>query len=601
MKIISENWQKWDIRSNYDFMKQKEIIRKLLVNGDFEIMAKTFPMVAITGIIGYFAFYFTGKALGMYENLGIRIICALLFFLLFFIKKDSSLVHRLAFEFILAFCLPFFYSLFFFANSCNLNWGAGIVFGGFVYGFLTGKLIHTVTIYPFAVVSGFIAYSIGFQNGSLEPFLNASDTLIISVGAGIMSSMIKLVINSYLLLVLNLHKEQKLMVENLRHSMIVEETGELEKSLSLMYRLETIAKLVKLISKDFNDMLSIISLQASLLSKRYSDEKRLKKIVNIQEATEKSSSLLNTLSLFAQKKVSNMETIDLHLLIDRTIELIDKDLLKLVNIEKKLDARYSIVRGNEVLLQNAFLNLLINASHAMPDGGTLCIESTNSETLKEHHFFQDRLIKLKISDTGIGIDKSIIDRIFEPFFTTKDIGKGSGLGLAMVFGTVKQHGGTIAVSSIVGAGTSFIIDLPVTDKLESDLIEPTVTIQTRQSTILLVEPDIGLTDTLKELLEYHKIDLIHANKLSNLKEIIDLHKNKIDLILLDLSRLDENHANTFFNNLGKQTDLPVVVIGNFNPDDWNLDGRNVAVPLLKKPIIEQNLLKMISIHLNMSK
>jgi signal transduction histidine kinase len=579
-------------------MNQKEIIKKLLTHGDFEVMVKTFPMVSITGIIGYIAFYFTGNALGMYENLGIRIICVALFIMIFFIKKDASTFQRFSYEIIIAFCIPFFYTLFFFANNCNLNWGAGIVFGGFTYGFLTCKLFHTISIYPLAIMSGFIAYSLGFRNSSIEPFFISSDTLILSTGAAIMSSVIKLVTNSYLLLVINMHKDQKLIVENLRYSMIVEETDKLENSLSLMYRLETIAKLVRHISKDFNDMLSIISLQTSILSKRYSDEKKINKIMSIQDAVEQASSLLNTLSLFAQKKIGNMELIDLHLLIDKTIEQFDKKLLKTITIDKNLNARYSIAKGNEVLLQNAILNLLINAKHAMPNGGVLSIETVNSNVLKEHHFFQARYIQLKISDTGVGIEKSIIDKIFEPFFTTKKDGKGSGLGLAMAFGTVKQHGGTIAVSSIAGSGTTFTIELPVTDNLELDTVAVPISILSIKATILLVEPDSLIKEALNELLLYHKFNVLHSNQLSNLNEIIDFHKKEINLILLDLSRLDENHAYTLYNNLFKQTDIPIVIIGNFNSDYWNREKQTKVVPLLKKPLTEISILQMIDNILN---
>ena len=249
------------------------------------------------------------------------------------------------------------------------------------------------------------------------------------------------------------------------------ERKKLEEQLTHSRKMEAIGQLAGGVAHDFNNMLSGILAAADLaLQSEELKESAVRDYLNmIIESSEKASKLISQLLAFSRKEITRKEEIDIHGIVREMISILSRTINKKIKIHQNLEALSTVVFGEPSSLLNAFLNLSINASHAMKNGGDLSI-STNNIILDEKDCRKNlfslqpgKFLQIEISDTGTGISPEIIDRIFEPFFTTKDIGEGSGLGLSVVYGTIENHKGAITVDSAVGKGTSFYIFLPCSE------------------------------------------------------------------------------------------------------------------------------------------
>jgi len=196
-----------------------------------------------------------------------------------------------------------------------------------------------------------------------------------------------------------------------------------------------------------------------------SESATAQKIVDIAQ---QASRLTSQLLAFSRKGKYQVQAIDLHECIDDTARILERTISKKIAIVKKLEAASAVVMGDRSQLQNAFLNIGVNARDAMPDGGTLTFESStfdlDAAVARSYPYKVDpgTFIKIAVTDTGIGMDAETSARAFEPFFSTKGQGKGTGLGLASVYGTVKNHSGFIELWSEKGKGTTIIVCLPIT-------------------------------------------------------------------------------------------------------------------------------------------
>jgi signal transduction histidine kinase len=191
-------------------------------------------------------------------------------------------------------------------------------------------------------------------------------------------------------------------------------------------------------------------------------------------AIRRGKDLTSQLLAFARKGKYRSETVDVHALIDEVVALLEPGLDSRVVVERRLNAVRSRVTGDPTLLQNALLNLALNARDAMPNGGTLAFATevvTADEAgadapqappaPKETATAPEAYLRISVIDSGVGIPHEVRPRIFEPFFTTKPDGKGSGMGLAAVYGTVQSHHGTVRVEGASGGGTYVVVHLPL--------------------------------------------------------------------------------------------------------------------------------------------
>ncbi len=245
------------------------------------------------------------------------------------------------------------------------------------------------------------------------------------------------------------------------------ELRQLEEQLRQSQKMEAVGRLAGGIAHDFNNLLTVILGYGELLAVRddVPDEVR-EDAVEIVKAAGSAASLTRQLLAFSRRSILDPRVIDLNDVVSHIRSLVERLLGDDVSLDVKLTAGLDAVRADPSHMEQVIMNLAVNARDAMPSGGRLTIETANV-TLDDHHVAENPgaapgpHVMVAVSDTGLGMDEDVKARLFEPFFTTKGLGKGTGLGLAMVYGAVKQSGGSIAVVSRPGLGSSFRIFLPV--------------------------------------------------------------------------------------------------------------------------------------------
>jgi PAS domain S-box-containing protein len=247
------------------------------------------------------------------------------------------------------------------------------------------------------------------------------------------------------------------------------ETKKLESQLRQAHKMEAIGTLAGGIAHDFNNLLQAIQGYAELLLRKKAEgDKGSRELEAIGRAARRGGELTRQLLTFSRKLESRLEPVDLHSVLDSVRMLLERTIPKRIAIELHAVESVWRVHADRPQLEQVFMNLAVNARDAMPDGGTLSVEAANvvvdeSFQSSQPELAPGRYVLVRVSDTGMGMDRATLEHIFDPFFTTKEVGKGTGLGLAMVYGIIKNHHGRIACQSRPGAGTVFEIHLPAID------------------------------------------------------------------------------------------------------------------------------------------
>lgn len=327
------------------------------------------------------------------------------------------------------------------------------------------------------------------------------------------------------------------------HSML-DTIRQQEETLAQSRKLKAMGQLTGGIAHDFNNMLATILGFAELLSEELSEDEELSYYCkNITDTCERAATLTNQLLTFSRKQSKLTSAIDLHILIQSSMELLQHSIGKNIKIKKSLEAKEHYIMGEFAQLQNILLNMGFNARDAMPNGGELQLTTENVAVYENdlHHLPVDiqpgNYIVLHVADTGTGMEKSVLDKIFEPFFTTKDAGKGTGLGLSTAYGTINAHNGSIYADSEIGKGTVFHMYFPV-----SDLKPQTVRVEDKGSakntveggTILVIDDEDTIRRMLSKTLTYVGFDVLEAE---SGRKGIDLYKKEqavISAVILDV-------------------------------------------------------------------
>ena len=240
----------------------------------------------------------------------------------------------------------------------------------------------------------------------------------------------------------------------------------MEEKILQAQKIDSIGNLAGGIAHDFNNILTAILGSASIMRRRIKDDQRWLKYVDLIETTSRrGAAVTRQLLTFARKSSPHVDRIDVNGIIEQTLRLFEITAPKSIHVKSVPSPEPVMVEADESQLQQALLNLCINAHDAMPQGGVLVIncEGVNlnqQEALELTDGNPGRYVKITIADSGVGIPSDILNKIYEPFFTTKEQGKGTGLGLSVVYGVVRSHNGYINVSSEVNSGTAFTIYLP---------------------------------------------------------------------------------------------------------------------------------------------
>ena len=308
-------------------------------------------------------------------------------------------------------------------------------------------------------------------------------------------------------------------------------------------KMEAIGRLAGGVAHDFNNVLGIINACAEFLRDRIDPAAEPSLYVeNIKKAIERGTSLTKQLLAFSRTSAIQPRILDLNERLRDITKLLRPLLGEDVEILIVPKTPSAIVEADPGQLDQIVVNLAVNARDAMPRGGKFILETSQArldEGFAEQHqaMAPGKYILLAVSDTGSGMGDAIVARIFEPFFTTKEAGKGTGLGLATVYGIVKQSGGHILVYSEPGQGTTFKIYLPSADHkigIASQSEIETVSPQRRGTTILLVEDDEIMRSLTRKLLEEHGYTVVEADDGKSALEWVESHPDPIDLLLTDV-------------------------------------------------------------------
>lgn len=335
---------------------------------------------------------------------------------------------------------------------------------------------------------------------------------------------------------------QVLMVEESKRAEL--EKSELAAQLRQAHKMEAIGLLAGGVAHDFNNVLTVILGNASVvLQTLAAKDPDRSAIEEIKRAGERGAVLTRQLLAFSRKQALQPRILNLGEVVVEMKKMLHRLIgedIELLHIQEDADGRIKADRGQ---LEQVILNLAVNARDAMPQGGKLTTETRNCEL--DERFAARHLdvqpgpyVLMSVTDTGCGMDESTRGRIFEPFFTTKPRGKGTGLGLATVYGIIKQSGGIITVDSEVGKGTTFTIYLPrVQEDVPTVVPAPQVApnIQSQHSeTVLLVEDEESVKTLLRGIMGAHGFQVLQANNGKDALSIGQQHRGPIHLLLTDV-------------------------------------------------------------------
>jgi two-component system, cell cycle sensor histidine kinase and response regulator CckA len=320
------------------------------------------------------------------------------------------------------------------------------------------------------------------------------------------------------------------------------ENMHLQEQFRAVYKMEAIGQLAGGVAHDFNNILGAISGYADIIRQKYSQDPKLDKYASmILSAATRAADLTSKLLTFSRRGKLQMTPFNVHQVLADIADILERTIEKNIRITLRTEAKNPIITGDAGQFQSAVMNLALNGRDAMPQGGELRIATT--DVVLDENFAKTRAyviapgpyLMVIVEDTGTGMDKQAMAHLFEPFYTTKDIGKGTGLGLASVYGSVKSHNGYIDVISEPGKGSIFTMYYPSTtptskmtaDQNHSNCIRG-------KGTILVVDDENFLRDALREMLSWLGYSVAVCGDGETAIQYYRQHHDHIDLIILDM-------------------------------------------------------------------
>jgi two-component system cell cycle sensor histidine kinase/response regulator CckA len=373
-------------------------------------------------------------------------------------------------------------------------------------------------------------------------------------------------------------------------------------------RLAAVGQLAAGLAHEFNNILTIIQGHASLLLDNPDmDEDSIQSITHITEGVERTAALVKQMLAFSRKQVMQQKVLHIKEAMSQITVMLGRLLGAHVVLNFDIAPQLPPIMADPEMLQQIIVNLVVNAHDAMSSGGQLTIHASEASfTAQDLAGKPDRrpgcFIQLSITDTGSGIDSATLNRLFEPFFTTKDIGKGTGLGLATVYGMVNQNSGWIEVESEIGVGTTFNIYFPVTKNApEKNPPTPeTPRVRNGKETILVVEDETVLRELVREILEVNGYHVLDAATGREALQVWNKHGKTVDLLLTDMSMPDGMSGQDLAAKLQEENPrLPVIFSSGYNQD--SLERKEANGPgqtFLSKPYHPNDLAQAVRAALN---
>jgi PAS domain S-box-containing protein len=357
--------------------------------------------------------------------------------------------------------------------------------------------------------------------------------------------------------------------------MDITERRQLGEQLRQSQKMEAIGQLAGGVAHDFNNILTVIHGHASLLLVDKAISKNAARSAQqIAQAAERAAGLTRQLLTFSRRQVMQPRRLDLNEVVSNMTMMLGRILGEDIALQLNYWAEPAFIKADAGMMEQVLLNLVVNARDAMPKGGQLAIKITTSKADPNYRTYHSEsraedFICLNVADTGCGIDPDTLRRIFEPFFTTKEVGKGTGLGLATVYGIVNQHQGWIEVDSEVGRGSSFRVYLPVAKEALAADDEKTSRPAARggDETILVVEDEVAVRELVCSVLIGHGYKILEAETGVKALELWQRNKKKIDLLLTDLVMPDRVNGRELAEKLcAEKPSLKVIFTSGYSAD-----------------------------------
>jgi two-component system cell cycle sensor histidine kinase/response regulator CckA len=368
-------------------------------------------------------------------------------------------------------------------------------------------------------------------------------------------------------------------------------------------KLESVGQLAAGVAHDFNNILTVIQGYSECLMVRCcADSGTLGPLKQISDASKRAAALTRQLLMFSRKQVIQTKVLDLNLVLQNLANMLLRLLGEDISLEADYCSQLPPIEADTGMLEQIVMNLAVNSRDAMPKGGKLTINTSSVDVDEDYvsHHPDARIgsfVCLTVTDTGCGMERKTLDRIFEPFFSTKEVGKGTGLGLATVYGLVKQHQGWIEVSSLVDVGTIFKIFLPVAFR-KADLPDnsPQLADPVRGGgeRILVVEDEPVLREMVCEILKQYEYRVIEAASGVEALRVWDEFDGQIDLLLTDMVMPEGMTGRELAVQLKKRKpELKVIYSSGYSPDSNGRElGQNDTV-FLAKPYLPPQLARTV--------
>lgn len=378
-----------------------------------------------------------------------------------------------------------------------------------------------------------------------------------------------------------------------------EEKAQLEEQINQAQKLESVGRLAGGVAHDLNNLLSpILGYSEILLEGIGNSDWHRRELEEILKAGQRARDLVQQLLAFSRKQLLEFKNVDLNALLKNFYKLLRHTIRENIDINMQLAQSLPLVKSDPGQLEQVVMNLAVNAQDAMPKGGKMIIETAGVELdesyAAEHtSVVPGSYVRLTVTDTGSGMDEETLEKIFEPFFTTKAFGKGTGLGLATVYGIVKQHGGNVWAYTEPGLGSTFKIYLPAsTDELE-DEAEGTSAIPSDMrgsETILLVEDNHQVRDLSLNVLEKKGYTVLAAENGRDAIELLNTHDGPIDLLLTDVIMPEMDGRQLFERVSGLYPNAGVIYMSGYTVDVIAHHGViDTGVNFLQKPFAIKDL------------
>ena len=375
-----------------------------------------------------------------------------------------------------------------------------------------------------------------------------------------------------------------------------------EAQLRQVQKMEAVGQLAGGVAHDFNNLLTVITGRTELLLLRLApDDPHRRDVELVRKTADRAASLTQQLLAFSRKQMLQPRVLDLNGVVAGMAQMLEPLIGETIELDSLLDPALGRVRADPAQIEQIILNLAVNARDAMPQGGRLTIETSNVEL--DHAFVETHPgssagphAMLSVRDTGIGMSSEVQAHLFEPFFTTKGVGKGTGLGLATVYGIVKQHGGYIRIESAAGAGTVVRIYLarvaPVPDAAPASVVEAPAA--AGSGTVLVVEDESELRELATEVLGLAGYSVLSAGSPSAALELSRRHAGPIHLLLTDVVMPEMSGRDLADRLVQSRPGLKILYMSGYTDDAIVHHGvLDPGTVLLQKPFTPDRLTRMV--------